>query len=127
VNVKKRKVIGQIGRLVRGIRKRIRRGPGSAVALERIKVTAIFGTVVAFKDDLITQQIIRFGAHTRPELAFLLNIINPRDKVFDIGAHIGTFAIPIAAKVGSQGRVLAVEGDPIIIQSPGRESRKQWP
>ncbi len=98
----------KIGALMRKIQKRMRVGSAS---YERIKVTAIFGTVVAVKDDLVTRQIIDFGAHTRPELAFLLSVINPGDKVFDIGAHIGTFAIPIARKVGSVGRVLAVEGE----------------
>jgi FkbM family methyltransferase len=103
-----------MGHMLGRFRRRIRSGRSSTTALERIKVTAIFGTVVALKDDLITRQIIDFGAHTRPELAFLLSIIDPRDRVFDIGAHIGTFAIPIAHKVGSEGQVLAIEGSPSI-------------
>jgi FkbM family methyltransferase len=41
----------------------------------------------------------------------LLSVIRPGDTVFDIGGHIGTFAIPIAQKVGASGRVLIVEGD----------------
>ena len=104
----------KIGHMLGRIRGRIRSGSSSTAALERIKVTAMFGTVVALTDDLVTKQIIDFGAHTRPELAFLLSIINPGDRVFDIGAHIGTFAIPIARKVGSEGRVLAIEGDALI-------------
>ncbi len=35
--------------------------------------------------------------------------------MFDIGGHIGTFAIPLAQKVGPHGRVLVVEGSPEIL------------
>jgi FkbM family methyltransferase len=94
------------------IRKLLRRyGIGRAKAPKQVEVTATFGTMMAFKHDLITDQILEFGAHTRPELAFLLSMLDPGDRVFDVGAHIGTFAIPIARKVGPSGRVLAVEGD----------------
>jgi FkbM family methyltransferase len=79
-----------------------------------VNVEAVFGRIESFLDDLITDQIVSFGAHTRPELALLLSVIEPGDAVFDIGAHIGTFAIPIAQKVGSFGKVLAVEAQPTI-------------
>lgn len=75
-----------------------------------IEVDALFGRIEAFSDDLITDQIVSFGAHTRPELAFFLSVVEAGDAVFDIGGHIGTFAIPIAQKVGTAGRVLVVEG-----------------
>ena len=66
----------------------------------------------AFANDLVTNQIKKFGAHTRPELAFLLSVVDEGDAVFDIGGHIGTFAIPLAQKVGPSGRVLVVEPSP---------------
>jgi FkbM family methyltransferase len=72
-------------------------------------VDATFGPLVAFADDTITQQIIDFGAHTRVELALLLSVVHPGDRVFDLGAHIGSFTIPLAQKVGPAGRVAAVE------------------
>jgi FkbM family methyltransferase len=95
--------------LLRNLRTRMR--PSGVEALEEIEVEAVFGKILAFKRDLITRQILNFGAHTRPELAFLLSMIDAGDKVFDIGAHIGTFAIPIARKTRESGRVLAVEAD----------------
>jgi len=70
---------------------------------------SIFGEIRAYTDDLITDQIIDFGAHTRVELAFLLAVVESGDKVFDLGAHIGTFTLPLAQKVGPLGRVIAVE------------------
>ena len=74
-----------------------------------IEVEAIFGRLLAFPDDLITNQIEKFGAHVRPELAMVLSMIEPGDHVFDLGAHIGTFTIPIAQKTGLAGKVVAVE------------------
>jgi FkbM family methyltransferase len=77
-----------------------------------IEVDAIFGKVYTFADDLITNQLISFGANQRPELAFLMSVVLSGDTLFDIGGHIGTFAIPLAQKIGKTGRLLAVEGNP---------------
>jgi FkbM family methyltransferase len=54
------------------------------------------GVFRAFSGDLITRQLETFGAHSRPELAMLMALVRPDDIVLDVGAHIGTFAIPIA-------------------------------
>jgi FkbM family methyltransferase len=74
-----------------------------------IEVESTFGRIAAFENDFITNQIIKFGAHTRPELAFLLSVVHADDYIFDLGAHIGTFTIPLAQKTGEAGKVLAVE------------------
>jgi FkbM family methyltransferase len=39
----------------------------------------------------------------------LLAFLRPGDTVIDVGAHVGTLAVPLAAKVGAGGRVVAVE------------------
>ena len=72
----------------------------------------MFGKIFTFANDIITNQLVSFGAHTRPELAFLMTVVQSGDAVFDIGGHIGTFAIPLAQKIGETGRLLIVEGDP---------------
>jgi FkbM family methyltransferase len=77
-----------------------------------VEVDATFGRIETFVNDVATNQIKKFGAHTRPELAFLLSVVSDGDAVFDIGGHIGTFAIPLAQKVGPRGRVLVVEASP---------------
>ena len=63
------------------------------------------------EDDMITRQIADFGGHTRPELAMVLSLINPGDVVLDAGAHIGSFTIPFAQKVGAAGKVISIEPD----------------
>jgi FkbM family methyltransferase len=76
-----------------------------------VQVTTPAGTFRGFADDVITDHLVDFGAHTRNELAMVLAHIDESDVCVDLGAHIGTYAIPIARKLGS-GRVLAVEGSP---------------
>lgn len=70
------------------------------------------GRFLAFKDDLITQQLVTYGAHTRNELALVLSHIKPGAVIVDIGSHIGTYCIPMARQAGTNGRVLAIEADP---------------
>lgn len=74
-------------------------------------VQTIHGIFQSFQDDLITSQLDEFGAHTRNELAFLLDHVPLEALVVDIGAHIGTYAIPIGKHIGPAGRVLAIEAD----------------
>ena len=68
-----------------------------------------WGALEAFSRDLITEQMVRFGTHQRSDLAFLLSLLRPGDLVIDVGAHIGTYAVPIARVVGASGRVVAIE------------------
>lgn len=75
-----------------------------------IKVNGIHGDFWSFENDLITNQIIEFGAHTRNEIALVFDQIAPEGICVDIGAHIGTFTIPMAKKIGPSGKVLSIEG-----------------
>jgi SAM-dependent methyltransferase len=60
-------------------------------------VKTIFGPIVSFENDLITAQLETFGAHTRNELAMLLRCVEPGDLILDIGAHVGTYTLQLAA------------------------------
>lgn len=77
---------------------------------ETVEIEGAHGRFRAFPNDLITSQIIEFGAHTRNEIAMLLDHLPPGATCVDLGAHIGTFTIPMARKAGPMGRVLSVEG-----------------
>ncbi len=79
-------------------------------------VEGIFGRFIAFPSDIITEQIKEYGAHTRNELAMLRNFIQSDDVILDIGAHIGTFAVPLIHFTGNSGKVYAFEANPETYQ-----------
>jgi FkbM family methyltransferase len=62
--------------------------------------------------DLITSQLRKFGAHQRSDLAMLLSFVRQGDWVIDVGAHIGSFSVPLGQAVGPTGRVFAFEPVP---------------
>ena len=54
------------------------------------------------------------GVYEPTELAWLLDELRPGDVYVDVGANIGGFAVPAARRVGSSGRVIAVEASPQV-------------
>ncbi len=76
------------------------------------KVQTMYGNFFSWKDDLITQQLQKFSAHTRNELAMLKSFIKSGDNIVDIGAHIGTFSVPFARFNNGEGKVFAFEANP---------------
>lgn len=68
-----------------------------------------YGVFFSYQGDMITKQLEDFGAHTRNELAMLLSFVRKGDVIIDVGAHIGTFAVPLARAAGKEGKVIAVE------------------
>ena len=81
-------------------------------ALEQIQT--IYGTFVTVPGDLVSGQLRKYSAHARNELAMLRSLLRPHDVVLDIGAHIGTFAIPIAMACQRSVRVFAFEPQPDV-------------
>lgn len=77
-----------------------------------VEVTTDLGQFLVPEGDLITEQLREFGAHQRGDLNALVSILEDNDIVIDIGAHVGTFAIPIAAHLSPKGRVVAIEAHP---------------
>jgi len=74
-------------------------------------VSTPYGKFHCEDGDLITGQLEEFGAHTRNELAMLLGFVRPDDFVIDVGAHLGTFAVPIARLLSPRGRLVAFEAN----------------
>jgi FkbM family methyltransferase len=74
------------------------------------------GRFAAVDGDLISTQFDTFGGHTRGDLAMLLSLLDPGDVVIDAGAHVGSFTVPIARRVGPAGRVVAIEPAPITAE-----------
>ena len=78
---------------------------------EIIELDTVFGKLKCYANDLITKQIQQFGNHTRPEFAFATSLILKDFKIFDLGAHIGTFTLSALKKIDSNSKVLCVEGN----------------
>jgi FkbM family methyltransferase len=80
--------------------------------LRTVIIDSLYAPLAAFENDFVAGQIAEYGAHTRNEIATPRHFIDAGDLVYDIGAHIGMFAIPLAEAVGDDGKLIAVEADP---------------
>lgn len=72
-------------------------------------VETIYGRFYTPVDELVTRQLKLYSAHTRNEIAMLISVIREQDVILDIGAHIGTFSIPIAKSHNKNVRIFAFE------------------
>ncbi len=63
---------------------------------------------VDLADHVIGLSIVR-GRYESDEIAFMRSVLQPGDTAIDVGAHIGFFAVQMAAIVGPKGRVYAFE------------------
>lgn len=77
-----------------------------------VKTETLYGTFHSWPQDLITEQLQKYSAHTRNELAMVKSFVRPGDTIVDIGGHIGTFSIPFARFTAPGGRVFSFEANP---------------
>ena len=82
--------------------------PRTSLANTRVG-PGISGDFVLPRGDLLLQQILEYGGHTRPEVALLTSTVRTGDTILDVGAHVGTFSIPLARAAGAEGLVCAFE------------------
>lgn len=75
------------------------------------------GTFIYHVDDMIGRVLDRCGEWSEAELSFLLDLLDEGDAVVDVGAHIGTFTVPFARKVGPRGAVVALEAQRLVFQN----------
>jgi FkbM family methyltransferase len=87
------------------------RDKSASKRVDIVEMQSIFGPMTAFAGDFATRQIEQFGAHTRNEVALLRSFVKRGDLIYDVGAHIGTFAIPLAIAAAENGHVIAIEAD----------------
>ncbi len=83
---------------------------------EWVTVESPYGVYTGYKNDRAIVQTQKFGAHTRPELSMVLSFIKGGDTVLDIGAHIGTFAVPLKNAAGPEGKLIAFEANPRTVE-----------
>jgi FkbM family methyltransferase len=79
-------------------------------ASRMVDVATAFGTFRGQADDVVTGHLQDYGAHQRSALNVLLAVVRDNDVIVDVGAHIGTLAIPLATRLSDRGHVFAVEG-----------------
>lgn len=72
---------------------------------------------------------LRPGSEEHPEVGSLLDLltVEPGMVVADVGAGSGTFAWPLARRVGPAGRVWATDVDPVAVDFMQRRLRDQPP
>ncbi len=79
---------------------------------DTIALTLIDGVRIVVPDslDLITSYVLREQQDFfEDELPFVRRLLQPGQKVIDIGANYGTYTLPMAQKVGANGHVWAFE------------------
>jgi len=70
-----------------------------------------FGRFRCFEDQF-ADDLRRYGAHQRSDLAVMLSLVQPGDAVVDVGAFVGTVSVPLARAVGPRGRLYCFEPVP---------------
>jgi FkbM family methyltransferase len=76
------------------------------------RISTLYGIFHCRPGDFINRHLIEFGAHTRNELSMLRAFIAPGDNIVDVGAHIGSFAVPFARFNQGLGSIFAFEAHP---------------
>ncbi|MFZ1744757.1 MAG: FkbM family methyltransferase [Nitrospirales bacterium] len=71
-----------------------------------------FAMTVDPRDRFIAPKLIMDGGFEQREIEVLCSFINPGDVVFDVGANIGLYTLPMSRAVGANGTVVSFEPDP---------------
>ena len=77
-----------------------------------IQIETPYGVFWTRENDFVNDQLRNFGGHQRSELGMIRSLSREGDVVLDVGAHIGTFCIPLAQHIGDSGRLFAFEPMP---------------
>jgi FkbM family methyltransferase len=80
-------------------------------------VRAIRGRYLGLTFDLdlrdnVQRDLFYLGRYEPELVKFVLRELQPGDVFVDVGAHIGSYSLPAARRVGRTGRVIAFEPDP---------------
>lgn len=60
-------------------------------------------------DSIVGRSLAYYGEYFEQEAALFRQLVRPGDIAVDIGANIGAHTLPLAARVGAAGRVVAFE------------------
>lgn len=76
-----------------------------------------FGPTAYLPNDMVIGRSIElYGEWAANEIHLLQQVLRPGDNVIDVGANIGTHAIPLAKTIGEAGMLFAFEPQPLVRQ-----------
>ena len=82
------------------------------------------GSVVLRFDEWVGRHYLLHGSSFDPaELGFMRTALEPGTTAIDVGANVGVYTITAALRVGSTGRVIAIEADEEIVAASATGSR----
>ena len=105
-----------VGFTPQSVRKFIKKTILGAIRPTRVKLTTVdyFGARFSvFENDDIGWRLRWRLGFEKNEIKWLLSFLNPNDLFVDVGANLGLYTI-LAARVLSQGRVVAFEPAPLV-------------
>ena len=80
-----------------------------------VVVTTSVGTF-AVPDEEFARLLRQSDGHQRTDIAVMRQLVRPGDLVLDVGAFVGTVAVPLARAVGPDGCVVAFEALPVHVR-----------
>jgi FkbM family methyltransferase len=82
-----------------------------------LEVETVAGRLLLHRDDeVITDNLIRWGVWEAAETNFVSETLRPGDTFVDVGANVGYFSVLAAGRVGDDGTVIALEPEPRNLQ-----------
>src|SRR4051812_15076099 len=88
--------------------------PGQGVRL----VTTPWGSRLRVPPDALGDELRRSAIHELAASELMERLVEPGDQAVDAGANAGYFTTLLAARVGANGRVLAIEAHPRVADDP---------
>lgn len=76
------------------------------------------GKFIANKNDqYVGRSLIKYGEFSYKEMELFRMVCSPGDFIAEVGANIGGHTVGLAKTVGPQGRVVAIEPQPVLFQN----------
>lgn len=69
------------------------------------------------QDAYIGRALLTYHEYSQLELELLLSLLRPGQTVVEVGANCGAHTVALARHLGDQGRVIAVEPQPLVFQN----------
>ena len=58
----------------------------------------------------VGRSLSMYGEWSEHEVVLFSQLVSPGDTIYDVGANLGAFTIPLSKMVGEHGRVVAFGG-----------------